>query len=229
MAGRKDRFGGTPKPTRETRALPSKILLALGAFRGTIPSMTKRAISAVAGFLGCCLSLSAQPTQSLDPLQFDGITPPALTLTDRDFFTFSTAFGWVPPTSGFLPMFNPWDPRSIDYPYTPARMNSRERVVEMRSPDRVYFGGEVGFLYGRSDRQIRSRGFSEPTLPGRWGMSTSPSQPVISVRSRADAFRTGAARVVAPRLVGRDSVEPRRYVTFPDGSTESRPTSRLWA
>ncbi|HEV2842355.1 MAG TPA: hypothetical protein VGW39_13600 [Chthoniobacterales bacterium] len=133
------------------RGTPGKILLALGAFRRTIPSMTKRAISVVAGFLGCCLSLSAQPTQSLDPLRFEGITPPALTLTDRDFFTFSTAFGWVPPVSGFLPMFNAWDPGNIDYPYTPARMNSRERVVEMRSPDRVYFGGEVGFLYGRSD------------------------------------------------------------------------------
>ncbi len=47
-------------------------------------------------------------------------------------------------------MLNPWDQRSIDYPYTPARMNSPERVVEMRSPDRVYFGGEVGFLYGKS-------------------------------------------------------------------------------
>lgn len=111
--------------------------------------MTKRAISAVAGFLGCCLSLSAQPTRSLDALQFDGITPPYLTLADRDLFTFSTAFGWAPPSSDYLPAFHPWDP-SFDYPYSPARGKGLDKGVEMRSPDRVYFSGEVGVLYGRS-------------------------------------------------------------------------------
>ena len=112
--------------------------------------MTKRALSVVAVFLGCCLSLSAQPTRSLEPLQFDGITPPFLTLEDRDFFTFSTAFGWAPPASDFLPMFNPWEPQGVDYPYSPSRSKSLSNGVEMRSPDRVYFGGEIGFLYGKS-------------------------------------------------------------------------------
>ncbi|HWM26251.1 MAG TPA: hypothetical protein VNP98_15660 [Chthoniobacterales bacterium] len=112
--------------------------------------MTKRALSAVAGFLGLCLSLSAQPARGLEGLQFDGITPPYLTLTDRDLFTFSTAFGWAPPTSAYLPAFNPWDPRNVEYPYSPRRSKSLDNGVEMRSPDRIYFGGEVGFLYGRS-------------------------------------------------------------------------------
>ena len=112
--------------------------------------MTKRAISAVAGFLGCCLSVSAQPTRSLEPLQFGGITPPFVTLADRDLFTFSTAFGWTPPVSDFLPVLNPWEPR-YDYPYSPSRSKSHDYGVEMRSPDRIYFGGEIGFLYGRSN------------------------------------------------------------------------------
>jgi hypothetical protein len=129
---------------------PGKILLALRAFRLTILSMTKRAISAVAGFLGCCLSLSAQPARDLEGLQLDGITPPYLTLTDRDLFTFSTAFGWAPPTSDYLPAFHPGNARSFDYPYSPRRSKSLDNGVEMRSPDRIYFGGEVGFLYGRS-------------------------------------------------------------------------------
>jgi len=71
-------------------------------------------------------------------------------LTNRDLFSFSTAFGWAPPTSGFLPTFNPWDQGSYAYPYSPVRSKSLDQGVELRSPDRVYFGGEVGFLYGRS-------------------------------------------------------------------------------
>jgi hypothetical protein len=115
--------------------------------------MTKRALSALAGFLGCCLSLSAQPTSpGLDPLDFDGSTLPSLTLADRDFFSFSTAFGWTPTTTtNFLPAFSPMEPRSAVYPTTPSRRNSVDNPVELRATDRIHFGGEVGFLYGRSD------------------------------------------------------------------------------
>ena len=112
--------------------------------------MTKRAFSAVAGFLGCCLSLSAESTQRLEPLQFDGSTLPSVTLEDRDVFSFSTAFGWTPRRSDYLPYFSPMDPRGAYYPTMRDRRDPLDHVV-MRSPDRVYFGGEVGFLYGRSD------------------------------------------------------------------------------
>lgn len=119
--------------------------------------MTKRALSAVAGFLGLCLSVSAQQTQSPEQFQSDGImlnrpfpTLPPLSLADREFFFFSTAFGQMQPTVDFLPPFNPIEPQSFAYPITPARRNSLNNAVEMRSPDRIYVGGEMGFLYGKS-------------------------------------------------------------------------------
>jgi len=118
--------------------------------------MTKRALSAVAGFLSYCLSLSAQQTQSPGPLQFDGGTlnrpflrVPSLTLADQERVSFLTAFSWQTPVD-FLPPFNPVEPQSVALPTTPGRGNSLDNVVEMRAPDRVYVGGEVGFLYGRS-------------------------------------------------------------------------------
>jgi hypothetical protein len=112
--------------------------------------MTKRALFAVAGFLGLCLSVSAQQTKSPEQLQFDGSTLPSVTLEDRDVFTFSTAFGWTPRRADYLPSFSPMDPRGIYYPTMLSRRDPLDHVV-MRPSDRVYFGGEVGVLYGRSD------------------------------------------------------------------------------
>ena len=73
--------------------------------------MTKRALVAVAGFLGCCLSLSAQTPEQL---LFDNVSlsrpytqVPSLNLADQDRFFFSTAFGGIQPTSNFLPDFQP--------------------------------------------------------------------------------------------------------------------------
>src|ERR1700730_2742400 len=79
--------------------------------------MTKRALSAVAGFFGCCLSLSAQQTQSPEQLLFDGSTlnRPFLTLADRERFSFMTAFRWQTPVD-FLSPFNPVEPRSVASP-----------------------------------------------------------------------------------------------------------------
>jgi hypothetical protein len=114
--------------------------------------MTKRALFAVAGFLGLCLSLSAQQTQSPEQLLFNGSTlnRPFLTLADQQNFFFSTAFGRLQPTADFLPSFNPAAPRSGAFPALPDSKNSLDNAVEMRAPDRIYAGGQVGFLYGRS-------------------------------------------------------------------------------
>ncbi len=118
--------------------------------------MTKRALSAVAGFLGLGLSVSAQQTQSTGQLPFDGSTLdrqfvrlPSLSLADRERLSFSTAFNWQTPVD-FLPTFNPIEPQSFGFPIAPARRTSLDNVVEMRAPDRIYVGGEIGFLYGRS-------------------------------------------------------------------------------
>jgi hypothetical protein len=117
--------------------------------------MTKRALSAVAGFLGLCLSVPAQ-AQSPAPFGFDGSTLdrpfvrlPPLSLADHERLSFSTAFNWQTPVE-ILPTFDPAGPQSFAYPTTPSRRNSFDRAAEMRAPDRVYVGGEIGFLYGKS-------------------------------------------------------------------------------
>src|SRR5438477_12818893 len=119
--------------------------------------MTKRAFFALAGFLGLCLSVSAQPTQGPDQLLFDGATldrpwarTPSLSISDQDRFLFSTAFGSMRTTEEFLPPFNPWEPPSAALPNGTNRRNSVNDVVDLRSPDRIRFGGEIGFLYGKS-------------------------------------------------------------------------------
>jgi hypothetical protein len=137
--------------------------------------MTKRALFAVAGFLGLCHFLSAQPTQNSEQLQFDGSTLnrpflrlPSLDLADRQLFSLSTAFGLMQPTVDFLPPFNPVEPQSFAFPTMPGRTNSRDNAVELRSPDRIYTGGEVGFLYGRSSGKY-GREFEQGYVIGEIG------------------------------------------------------------
>jgi hypothetical protein len=114
--------------------------------------MTKRALFAVAGFFGLCLSLSAQtPEQFLfdNALNRPFLQVPSLTLGDQERFFFSTAFGGLQPTSQFLPTFS-----AIDSPVAPPSLSrqeySRDDVVELQSTSRIRYGGEMGFLYGKS-------------------------------------------------------------------------------
>jgi len=115
--------------------------------------MTKRAFSAVAGFLGLCLSLSAQTS---GPEQFplagsmlDGpFSRPSLSLADQERVSL-LALSWQTPVD-FLPSFNRTEPQSVARPTQSSRGNSLDKTVEMQAPNRVYVGGEVGFLYGRS-------------------------------------------------------------------------------
>lgn len=112
----------------------------------------KRALFAVAGFFGLCLSLSAQQTPSPEQLLFDGATlyRPSLSLADQDRFFFSTSFGAMQATSNFLPTFSPMGPRSVAAPATLDSKDSTDNVMEFTSTDRIRAGGEVGFLYGKS-------------------------------------------------------------------------------
>ena len=118
--------------------------------------MTKRALSAAAGFFGLCFSLGAQPTQSPEQYLFEGNTLnrpflglPPLSLADQERVSFMSAFTWQTPVD-FLPPFNPPEPQDAEVSTTSERRNSADRSLEMRAPDRVYFSGEVGFLYGKS-------------------------------------------------------------------------------
>jgi hypothetical protein len=133
------------------------ILLAFATFRLRILPMTKRALFAAAGFLGLCLSVSAQQPQSPEQIQPEGFALnrpypnlPPLSLADREFFFFSTAFGGMQSTADFLPPFNPVGTQNFYAPVSPSRRNALNNSVEMRPADTVRFGGEMGFLYGKS-------------------------------------------------------------------------------
>jgi hypothetical protein len=135
-------------------------LLARAAFWGTIPGMTKRALLAVAGFLGLCGSLSAQlPDQML----LDGNNPnrsPWVSLEDRNQFSFSTAFGSMRQTENYLPTSGPWEQQSFAYLPSTNRKNSLDNAVDWRAPDKIQFGGEMGFLYGKSSGKNGREDFS---------------------------------------------------------------------
>src|SRR5947207_7546290 len=118
--------------------------------------MINRVFFAVAGFAGLCFCLAAEPTRGADQLQLDGsmldrslLRSPSLSLEDSERFFFSTSFGWMQPTADFLPAFNPVQPRRVASSNV-SRKDSIDEVVDLRSPDRIRVGGEIGFLYGRS-------------------------------------------------------------------------------
>src|SRR5438552_11919762 len=140
-----------PLSAREGACVPQKISLALAPFWLSILSMIRRALFALAGFFGLCLSVSAQQTQFPEQLQFDGTTldqpwvrSPSLSLENRDRVFLSTAFGSMRTTEEFLPPFSPWEPQSVAFQNSPGRRNSVNDVVDLRSPDRIQFGGEIG-------------------------------------------------------------------------------------
>jgi hypothetical protein len=119
--------------------------------------MTKRALSAVAGFFGLCLPLSAQQADRPDFFSAlnNSISLPALALSDERPFSFSSAvaspfsFTWMEPTPpDFLPPLSTTAPPRTNATAAYPKDSSKEVVVVRPNP--VYVGGEVGFLYGRS-------------------------------------------------------------------------------
>jgi hypothetical protein len=141
-------------------------LLALAAFRVRILSMIKGALFAAMGFLGLCISVSGQQTQRPEPLQLDNaldrpyVGLPPISLENRDRFFFATAFGAMRPEVDFLPPISPWESQSYALPYVADNKNSRNDVVYMRNPDRIQYGGEIGFLYGKSSGKYGREDFS---------------------------------------------------------------------
>lgn len=133
--------------------------------------MTKRALSAVAGFLACCLSLSAQETQRpvsftlSQPGQSGGVDSraglfstlnrsyygfPSLSLSNGRLFSLSNAFNWIEATTpDFLPALSAEEPPKARTAGTSGR-DSVDKVVEVKPKFFDYAGGEVGVLYGRS-------------------------------------------------------------------------------
>jgi hypothetical protein len=134
---------------------PGKILLALPTFRLRILPMIKRALSAVAGFLGCCLPLSGLQAQMPGQIPFGGtsldralLPVQPFTLDGQQRFSFAS-LSWQAPVS-FLPSFSPKEPRSVSPSTFADSKNPLDNTVELRARDRVYVGGQIGFLYGSS-------------------------------------------------------------------------------
>jgi len=113
--------------------------------------MMKVALLAVAGFLALNFSSVAQP---LDPffggglLDRSSVSSPWSSLDSRDRFFFSTAFGSMRATPDYLPTLTPSEPMSMGY--LSDNKDSVDRVVELHPVDKIRFGGEIGFFYGKS-------------------------------------------------------------------------------
>lgn len=109
----------------------------------------KRALFGLAGFLGLCLPAFAQLPFGGGLFDQPSINSPWLSLDHQDRFQFSTAFGSMRSTPEFLPAFDPSAP--LTSAYMPSdNKSSVDRIVDLRAPDKVRVGGEIGFLYGKS-------------------------------------------------------------------------------
>lgn len=124
--------------------------------------MMKRALLALAGLLCLGSSLPAQPLFAGGLFDQPSINSPWLSLESQDRFMFSTGFGSMRATPEYLPAFNPADAGTYGY-LAPDNKSSLDRVIDFHAPDQVRFGGEFGFLYGKS---TGSNGFGREDFAG---------------------------------------------------------------
>ncbi len=114
--------------------------------------MMKRALFAVAGFLALQSPGFAQPTAPFfGGTLFDqpSIASPWSSLESQDRFFFSSGFGSMRRTQEYLPAFDTSEPLSTAY-MTSESKNAVDRVVDLHATSKIQFGGEIGFLYGKS-------------------------------------------------------------------------------
>ena len=112
----------------------------------------KRALLALAGSVAFGFSSFAQPPDQFlgggSLLDQPSINSPWALLDRQDRFSFSTGFGSMRATPEYLPALTPSEPLSMAY--LSDNKNSVDRIVDLRATDKVRFGGEIGFLYGKS-------------------------------------------------------------------------------
>ena len=113
--------------------------------------MIKRVLFAVAGMVALCQAVEARPPEQL-LLDGDGFDrdQPWVSLENRDRFFFSTAFGPARTTREFLPSFDPSEPLSMAYLPSSDSKDSLDRIIALEAQSKIRWGGEVGFLYGKS-------------------------------------------------------------------------------
>jgi len=124
--------------------------------------MMKRALLALAGLLSLGSSLPGQSLFGGGLFDQPSINSPWLSLESQDRFMFSTAFGSMRQTREFLPAFDPSAPLSAAY-VSPDNKSSVDRIIDLHAPNQVRFGGELGFLYGKSSG---SNGFGREDFAG---------------------------------------------------------------
>jgi hypothetical protein len=124
--------------------------------------MTKRALLALAGLLGLVPCLPAQPLFAGGLFDQPSINSPWALLDSQDRFSFSTGFGSMRATPEFLPAFSPSEPSTYGY-LAPDNKSSIDKIVDLRRPSDIRFGGELGFLYGKS---TGSHGFGREDFAG---------------------------------------------------------------
>jgi hypothetical protein len=117
----------------------------------TISAMKKVALLTVAVFLALGSSSFAQPLEQFlggGLLDQPSINSPWALLDSQDRFSFSTGFGSMRTTPEYLPALTPSEPMSMAY--LTDNKDSVDRAVELHPVDKIRFGGEIGFLYGKS-------------------------------------------------------------------------------
>jgi hypothetical protein len=142
-------------------------LLAIGGLFVNNCLMMKRALLAVTALLGLCQGLPAQSPEQFfyGPGALDSsVISPWASLENRNQFFFSSGFGSMRRTPEYLPAFDPSAPLSTAYLSPTDNKSSVDRIVgDLRSPSRIQFGGEIGFLYGKSSG---SNGFGREDFAG---------------------------------------------------------------
>lgn len=112
--------------------------------------MMKRALLALTGLAAFGLSSFAQPPAPIfNTTLFNqpSFNSPWLSLESQDRFFFGTTFGSAPVTEAYLPAF---DPGSTAFSMPGDSKDGVSRFVELRPVDKIRFGGEFGFFYGKS-------------------------------------------------------------------------------
>jgi hypothetical protein len=115
---------------------------------GLNPGMMKRALVALAGLF--CLGQSLPAQMPFGSTLFDqSYNSPWAMLDSQDRFSFSTAFGSMRRTPEYLPAFIPSEPLSAAY-LAPDNKSSVDRIADLKKASDLRWGGEIGFLYGKS-------------------------------------------------------------------------------
>jgi hypothetical protein len=113
--------------------------------------MIRRALLAVLGIVALGQPLVARPPEQLllDGDVF-GQQQSWASLETRDRFFFSSGFGSMRATQEFLPSLDSSQPLNMAYLPSSDSKDSLDRIIELEAQNKIRFGGEVGFLYGKS-------------------------------------------------------------------------------